>query len=777
MAKRVVLTLLKGSLEQGFPAILRIREDRALLETGLQVTGQLPPAPELLAAFDHWCSAYRQSVLPNSRIKPKPGQITNISCRQLSLDLAAQLNRWLNSDQQEWRKIRDQLQRSLSETEEIQVIIETEHAFLRQLPWNVWDLFSTYYKQAEIALSASHYQSTLTRPTPTNRKVRILAVLGNSAGIDTQADRALLEKLPHAEVHFLVEPQRQDLNDQLWSQQGWDLLFFAGHSSSQTDRQTGRIYLNQTDSLSLEELKHGLERAAAHGLRIAIFNSCDGLGLARELADLHIPQIIVMREPVPDLVAQEFLKHFLKRFAEGKPLYLAVREARERLQGLEDRFPCATWLPVICQNPVEASPTWQELRRRDVARTPKRPDLSGKFSLGRLLWVSLLITCSLIVARHIGILQAWELWAFDQLLQRRPSEPPDQRLLLVAATEADLAQYASGASLTDAALAQLLDKLQRYQPRVIGLDLYRDRPVGAERNHLALHLQSNDLLIAVCQTGEIQRGGVAPPPQVPIDRLGFSDVAADPDFVLRRQPLSLDVHPQFPCQTTYSFSLLLALRYLAAQGIAHQLNSDAAIQIGNTVFKNLRNHTGGYQDIDDRGHHVLLNYRAAAPLADTISFSDVLTGQRDSDLPSLVKGRIVLVGVVAPSVKDDFLTPDSTRQRDSPTTRGLLVQAQMVSQILSAVLDQRPLLWTWPPWAEFLWFWSWSLLAGALAWRLRPFLVLSLTHGVLLVVLGGFCYVLLVIQGCWVPLMPPALAVLLTSGSVAYLIPRGYRQS
>jgi hypothetical protein len=36
---------------------------------------------------------------------------------------------------------------------------------------------------------------------------------------------------------------------------------------------------------------------------------------------LQIPQAIVMREPVPDKVAQEFLKHFLKAFSRGKSLY------------------------------------------------------------------------------------------------------------------------------------------------------------------------------------------------------------------------------------------------------------------------------------------------------------------------------------------------------------------------------------------------------------------------------------------------------------------------
>lgn len=91
--------------------------------------------------------------------------------------------------------------------------------------------------------------------------------------------------------------------------------------------------------MTIEQLKYALKKAVVGGLNIAIFNSCDGLGLAQQLADLQIPQIIVMREPVPDRVAQAFLKYFLAAFAQGQSFYLAVREARERLQGLEDRFP------------------------------------------------------------------------------------------------------------------------------------------------------------------------------------------------------------------------------------------------------------------------------------------------------------------------------------------------------------------------------------------------------------------------------------------------------
>ena len=90
-------------------------------------------------------------------------------------------------------------------------------------------------------------------------------------------------------------------------------------------------------------------------MKLAIFNSCDGLGLARNLADLRIPYTIVMREPIPDIVAQHFLEYFLTVFASGESLYTSVQQARVRLQEeLESQYPCASWIPVIFQNPAAA---------------------------------------------------------------------------------------------------------------------------------------------------------------------------------------------------------------------------------------------------------------------------------------------------------------------------------------------------------------------------------------------------------------------------------------
>lgn len=131
------------------------------------------------------------------------------------------------------------------------------------------------------------------------------------------------------------------------------MVFFAGHSASSANLGTGYLKINATNRLTIADLKYALKQSIEQGLKLVIINSCDGFGLANELLAIQLPQAIVMREPVPDVVAQQFLHNFLLAFTSGLPVYQAVRSAREQLQGLEDLYPCASWLPVLCQNPAE----------------------------------------------------------------------------------------------------------------------------------------------------------------------------------------------------------------------------------------------------------------------------------------------------------------------------------------------------------------------------------------------------------------------------------------
>ncbi|RCJ14993.1 sensor protein Chase2 [Nostoc sp. ATCC 43529] len=760
MGKLVVLKFGEGSFEQGFAVTLQIGEEHERATT--EVTGKLPPFPEMPLYYSHWQSSYRQ-IGNRYRLHAEQVQVTNVSmiqdCENTSHILRARFNTWLKAE--EFRSVREKWLERLSSTEEVRVILQTENSQLQLLPWHLWDLLERYPK-AEIALSSPTYDRVHKSRTP-NPLVNILAIVGNSKGIDTQADQALLQQCNNAEVSFIVEPQRQDLTEHLWGK-NWDILFFAGHSSSQGNGESGRIYLNKTDSLTIGELKYALRKAIENGLQLAIFNSCDGLGLARELADLQIPQIIVMREPVPDQVAQEFLKYFLQGFASGESLYQSVRQARERLQGLEDRFPCATWLPVICQNPAQTPPTWDELRSREIE---EMPNLSGsikrRFSI--TLLSSLAVTAFVVVVRLVGILEATEIQAFDGMMRSRPSEGIDSRLLVITIDDDDLATQRKngesliGASISEKSLNKLLEKLNKYQPRAIGLDIYRD--FNAKQPDLITRLQKTPNLIGVCKgsDGTTKIRGIQPPPEIPKTNIGFSDFIHDRDGVIRRHLLFMNQEPTSLCSTSYSFSLQLASLYLRSSGIRVKFTPEGNLQLGKTVFPNLKSRSGGYQNINADGGQILLNYRSPKEVAEQVRLTEFLSSPVN---PNAIKDRIVLIGVISRGDSPDtWPTPYGVPLDEQMP--GVLLQAHMVSQILSAVEKGRPLLRVWSLWLEVAWIWGWSVVGGVLAWRNLSLPWLALAVGVTSSVLYVACFGLL-ISGAWVPFVPSALSLLATVG-------------
>ncbi len=551
MSKLVVIRLRDGNFEQeGFSVTLQIGDEGKHHDT--EIIGKLPSAPELPELYDDWQFSYRRLGLP-VRLEAPSADVTNIAtianCQEAAEILTDSFNQWLNSEP--FRPVKETFLRKLKPSDKIRIILQTENSLLRRLPWHLWELVAKDYTKAEIALSALK-SDRIESPKTSNKKVRILAILGNSEGIDIEEDRKLLKKLlPGAEVRFLVEPRRQELTEKLW-EQGWDILFFAGHSSSDSEGHRGRICINSTDSFSLEELKSALRKAIEGGLKLAIFNSCDGLGLATELAQLHIPQLIVMREPVPDKVAQAFLKYFLTALAGGKSLYLAVREAREKLEGLEDECPCASWLPVICQNPAQAPFVFNR----------------NWVSFPTVSLASIAIAALIIGVRYLGVLQPLELKAYDQMMQLRPNEGLDPRILVVGVNKDDINAQDSKErgwfSLSDARLVRLLKEIKKYQPRAIGLDMYRDLPLDAKPNaDLEKLFQENENLFAVCKVRDLKSGdvrGIPPAPFIPKENLVFSDVLLDSDQVLRRHLLSIE--PSSPCAAENALSWQLAQQYL-----------------------------------------------------------------------------------------------------------------------------------------------------------------------------------------------------------------------
>lgn len=736
-----------------------------------EIEGVLTSTSEVRAKYRDWQQSYRK-LSPYHRglqsatgVKYKTSTNYIRDCRQASERLKGSINQVLNASG--LIEIQRSLVRHLAEADEIRFKIETDDEDLCQLPFSVWNLLDDY-PQAEIFLSASNYRG-LEQPltlAPRNR-VRILAVCGDPTGIDYQRDQESIKKLDAvgAKPIFLQEPAPDEVRNQLWDK-GWDILFFAGHSDSDPQQPESRIYLNRThDYLTLDDLENTLKRSVDMGLKLAIFNSCNGLGIARYLvAKLNIPVAIAMREPVPNRVAQEFLDYFLLEYAyHHQSLGIAVRRARQRIDDKwKQQFPGVDWLPVICQNPAQRPPVWNELYRR--------------LSLKQVAIANLTLTLIVLFIRVLGILQPLELFALDRLMLLRPAEPPDEKLLIVGITESDITAL-DEFPISDKTVVKLLKTLEQHQPRAIGLDIIRDVKVGEGRAELLQFLQNSERTISVCSqtlesptespNAENDRSGSLPPPDVPKERLGFIDVPFDRDRVIRRQFLALD--PDDSCNAEYSFNFQIVQQYLKAEGIEPELTPGGNLKLGDTLFTRFSDLTGGYQQEETGGYQILVNYRArkqAEQIAPQVTLTAVINNQVS---PDLIKDRAILIGYTAESAKDSDFTP-YTAVPPYRKTPGAIVQAHMVSQMLSAVLEQRPLLWAWPRWGDTLWIGVWSSTVGLLWWKLHKPLPLGIALGLVLISLPTTCFMALWLDGCWLPLVPSLLVVLGTGGGLALYI-------
>jgi CHASE2 domain-containing sensor protein len=192
------------------------------------------------------------------------------------------------------------------------------------------------------------------------------------------------------------------------------------------------------------------------------------------------------------------------------------------------------------------------------------------------------------------------------------------------------------------------------------------------------------------------------------------------------------------------------------------------MQIGGVILPKLTANAGGYalppEEVE--GYQILVNYRSTDP--QQISLADVLNGSLDPQLAQLVRDRIILIGVS--DTKDSHLTSYS-RGTIPNKMPGVILQAHMTSQIISAVLDHRPLIWWLPEWGELLWIGTWSLVGGLLTWQLwqRSPLALGLTLCITCISLWGLCYLFL-LRGGWIPLIPSAFALIATSGWIIAVI-------
>lgn len=745
----------------------------------VSMVGTLPSYSEVLVTYQTWRSTYLALRQPENY---QEGDVEGISSRAIvvesvgeyaglsghyasspeTCDLKANafktcLNQWLLSST--FVKVRELLSQLFSQKTTTRFVICTDSAQLQQLPWALWDLLQPY-PAIEVAISGLSFRQ---RPEPLgfpiqSDTVQILAILGDDTGINIEKDRQFLADLPHGKVEFLPTPNGQVIHDRLWEQPR-DILFFAGHSASQGD--TGTLRINKTETLSLDKVEHALERLASNGLTLAIFNSCDGLGLARRLAKLttQVPYIIVMRESIPDAIAQEFLKYFLETFSLGKDFHEAVREARERLERLNTRTlpPYGDWMPVIWQNPIADPPVWPQPAE---AKARQRRQNQKRLTMGvALSSLSALLTLGL---RWTGLLQELELNAYDRFLRSQPATAANQTTLIIKITEAEL-DPSSDRSISNDDLETLLKKLYEADPRIVGLDIFRDFPVAAEYRQLAEYFANSNQLITICgvDSSQVNKSAVAPSPMADPKGIGFSDIVNDTDRVYRRHLLAIDPQPG-PCQTDLAFATLLAIAYLETEGFT--LNPDSAAGVwtwGNRRIPLLKAHQGGYHKEDMGGDSILLNYYLPRLPGEssfqTVTLDDVLRGNVSRNL---IQDRMVLIGTDATSIEDETLTPLLDASGKKLIIPGVVYHAHAANQLIDMVLGNRNLIRPLPLWSDTLILLGLAATGCALGWRCSRLVRLGFASGIAVITVYGSCWIIYVVWGLWLPVVPGILTLM-----------------
>ncbi|MGF1588654.1 MAG: EAL domain-containing protein [Pleurocapsa sp.] len=364
------------------------------------------------------------------------------------------------------------------------------------------------------------------------------------------------------------------------------------------------------------------------------------------------------------------------------------------------------------------------------------------------IFVTSLIVLAICSIRQLGNIEFLELAVFDLMMRSRLETEQDARITIIGIDESDIQTWQQS-TFSDRLIAQLLKEIQQHNPAVLGLNIYRDLPHLPRNAELLKQLAAENVFV----TSNIdQDGDISSPSNVSLPRVGFNNLLLDSDGKVRRNLLMLQIGDQ----TMYSLALQLSKSYLNAEFLEVQ---PELFQLKQSVFPALKANSGGYQlsASDARGAQILLNYRSPDKAAKLLSFSQILNGDFN---PDWIRGKVILIGYTAPSKKDLFSTPFDVERMP-----GVMVQAHMVSQILSTVLDGKPLFRFLPEWGEFIWIWLWSIIGAVIVWQIKHPLILGGSLIIAVGVLSGICFVSF-LSAIWIPAIPAMIGLLSTTGVI-----------
>jgi CHASE2 domain-containing sensor protein len=502
---------------------LDIRRDHQLCtfrfawDVGQQVAATLPYPDSLTTRYQEWHKAYlsfyqhftapkpiaddpsvfapstsalRARVVGSGSLSSSEDRRSNLV--QAEARLLSEFYRWLNSAQ--LVEVRRQILRVAKQRAKPSAAAKSNQAIdlfltcypeeLERLPWEAWEINSEFDTTTTIQIvripTNIHESINPGNANSHRRRPRILAILGDDTGLDLNADCNAIRSLSHlAEIQWMSWRQGQDLTklpeqiaEAISDERGWDALLFAGHSNA-ADAVGGELAIAPGQSIAMNELKTHLIEARKRGLQFALFNSCNGLNIAKSLIDWGISQVAVMREPIHNHVAQELLIEFLRHLTQHEDVHQSLLAVCQELKLVKNiTYPSAHLVPCLFRHPAakpfQIPPVgWKEYLKQWLPTHKQAIVLTGIAVLSVLLPVQ-------------GRLLEQRLWT--QALYRRATAQvataETTPIVVVQIDERSIQQAGIGDPnpIDRQYLAQLTDRLVELNTKVIGIDYLLDRP-------------------------------------------------------------------------------------------------------------------------------------------------------------------------------------------------------------------------------------------------------------------------------------------------------------
>ncbi|KYC35452.1 hypothetical protein WA1_06400 [Scytonema hofmannii PCC 7110] len=471
--------------------------------TGQQITAEIPYPETIISSYQEWQRVY-QNFYSTQELRGKVVNVGSIApptvdwqakLVQAEAKLLYEFHQWLRS--KELYEIRSTITtsginkevNSNSKITATDVFISCNSSELTYLPWEAWEI-STQFASAKVRIARQPINVVTSGKKYPHRpgKAKVLAIFGDDRGLNFEKEQqAILSLQKLIEFHFIcwnqgknIDELKREIVETLTAKQGWDILFFAGHGN-ETNLTGGQISIAPDTTISLSEIEKPLTTAIQNGLQFALFNSCNGLSIARKLIELGLSQVAVMREPIHNRVAEEIFVQFLNAIALYQDVHDALLAACDYLKIEKNlTYPSAYLIPSLFRHP---DAELFRLQPFGIQHQIKQwfPTRRESLAFLTLLVLSLLTPVQeTVLDWQIGI-QA----VYRHITQQVPKEVSQPPVLVVRVDEKSLNEGNVKADkfnpIDRSYLAKIIDKLTANNAKIIGIDYLLDRATDEDK--------------------------------------------------------------------------------------------------------------------------------------------------------------------------------------------------------------------------------------------------------------------------------------------------------